>query len=260
MRTRRRAFTLVELLVVIGIIAVLIGLLMPALSAARRQAQSVRDLAALRTLMHAFHAYAGENRGRVIPGYWHLGQAVDDTGAAVTWPANGRYPWRLMPYLSKVVKGGILSGEQEALLGDRGGSDWTYRVSVHPSFGMNVYGVGGDLVNGQPAGLPKCVSRLGEPSNPTELIVFASARDNGGGESAEGYFQVRQPPAGAVYDPTEPAGNFGFVHPRYGGRARGAAAMSAAVALFDGHAELIDVEELRKPRHWFNARYLPAAP
>ena len=239
----RNAFTLVELLVVIGIIALLVGLLMPALNAARRQAQTTRDLAALRSLMIAFHTYAADNRGKVIPGYW-AGPAADDNGDEIHFPANARYPWRLMPYLNKQVRGGILSGEQELLLGDRDNADpdmWAYMVSVLPSFGMNIRGVGGDLVNG----LTGHVSKLGEPVNSTELIVFASARYNASG-SSEGYYEVRQPAATAVFDKTAPAGDYGFIHPRYKDH--------AAAGFFDGHASLIDQNELKFSRHWTNTR------
>jgi prepilin-type N-terminal cleavage/methylation domain-containing protein len=64
MSTRRpRAFTLVELLVVIGIIAVLVGLLMPTLTRARERARRTVCMSNLRQIGQAIHLYANENKG-----------------------------------------------------------------------------------------------------------------------------------------------------------------------------------------------------
>lgn len=98
-RTSRKGFTLLELLVVVGMIAVLIAILLPSLTRARETAKRTNCLSNLRQLGIAFVAYVADNDGSfprpaVNPQpedwvYWHPGRD----------PNKGR----IVPYLGNAV-------------------------------------------------------------------------------------------------------------------------------------------------------------
>src|SRR5688500_1349140 len=76
-RSRKQGFTLVELLVVIGIIAVLVAMLMPALTKARRSAQQVACMSNMRQIGLAFLTFAANNKGHLPACQGALGPYAD---------------------------------------------------------------------------------------------------------------------------------------------------------------------------------------
>ena len=86
----RHAFTLVELLVVIGIIAVLIGILLPTLTAARRSAYTLQCSSNMKQLATVMIMYAQNNKGKLPPSAAPAGLALagyaNGSGIGWWWP------------------------------------------------------------------------------------------------------------------------------------------------------------------------------
>jgi prepilin-type processing-associated H-X9-DG protein len=257
-------------MVVVAIIALLIGILLPALGRARACVRGVRDAASARSLTIAWTMYADDNAGRVIVGFPNAAMAaampaVTGRGEQeITGLTKQRYVWRLAPYFEKNLD--AFFTDPDVLDAVVGGDD--YAASLYPSFGINGFYVGGSANRGFDAFADRNKRLFGEfwsssvsaMQRPSDLIVFAAARAKSdeqnfpslGGAVVQGFHEVRPPrelePQGfrwqGSYDDNaaEPGVNSGQVAIRHNGK--------AAAGMADGHAEQLSWEELLDMRRW----------
>src|SRR5687768_14797842 len=176
-RTKTGGFTLVELLVVIGIIALLVSILLPALGRARDQANRVACLSNIRQIGMAFRMYASDNKDKCpmaaplsFPdrvGDWiHWQQGINGAGLATS---------AIAPYLSS-GNGPARGSALEKIFrcpSDRLEGRSSFRQYAY-SYSMNIY-FGSDGNYPQPLGGPPI--RLGVTRNASEKVLVAEENE-----------------------------------------------------------------------------------
>ena len=263
-----RAFTVVELLVVIAVIGILSSLLLPAIQKARTTAARTDEMSSARQLMIAWESYAAQYKESVLPGYKIGLRAWNESGYEIAEVSNeiaaARYPWRLAPFLNydfrSLYRG--INTKSLAEMQQMNDGSYAYAVSVYPSLGLNTTWVGGDQneLGFSPTALSNFgkfyVQKLGDIRKTGDLLVFASARGSDPTDPSasplEGFFRVRSPRFAfgqderwtESIDANTPSSETGHVHFRYGG--------SAVIACADGHVEPQGPDALRDMRRWAN--------
>jgi prepilin-type N-terminal cleavage/methylation domain-containing protein/prepilin-type processing-associated H-X9-DG protein len=155
---RNGGFTLVELLVVIGIIALLIAMLLPALGKAQEQARRVACMSNSRQLVIGWNMYAEDNRGMLM-------NADNNWGLSAT---KGQVGWFTLGNSEKHIKDGAMYKYVRAIGAYHCANDFSYHLVT---YAMNTN------LNGEPFSNPPYLKKRAQIRRADEMALFFEESD-----------------------------------------------------------------------------------
>ena len=209
-KTGARAFTLIELLVVIAIIAILAAMLLPALSAAKGQAQRISCMNNLKQLETTWFMYNGDNNGN-LPSCWPFDPTTHVFNQNA-WVLGVASPDNLPGF--GVVDPGVLDGTNKNSIarGTLFAYSQSYGIYHCPSDQRNIAGVPilrsysmNNWMNGEPFASPandfdtahRLFRKDASISRPSQLYVFL---DEDASTINDGMFVVYMNPVAGFQD------------------------------------------------------------
>jgi len=158
-RLQRAGFSIIELIVVIGIIAILISVVYPALTSARARAKKTNELNLIRETGKAWIMHNGMHQDKLLAGY--LGTGVQEY-RELAWafeneelvspapeynPSDpndaGPWPWRLLSYMDYDWRSLLFYDDLEWDINYEDLIDHASQIATQPAFGYNGFYLGG---------------------------------------------------------------------------------------------------------------------